>query len=325
VRTIRHSGSISPGPRPCWAYKDTVALLDDEALAAAPCAPSLKIHALHHLGRYEEALSLGKDLVQRFPDNQALMGALATLALDAEQADLVRLYASRAGGNAEGLAALGFLTLGEDDSRASLRLFDEAIAVQPANPRAWVGRGLGLLSAGDATAGADAIDHGAALFGDHLGSWIASGWAHFVKGDSAKARASFERAMAIDPNFSESHGGLAVLDIVDGKIEEARRESQIAPRLDRNSLGGALATSMLLDRSGKADTARRVRETALSTPLGPDGRTIAQALAGFAKAPRGKAHWGFRINRHWRKVCAASLTKALRYGARCADDALLPH
>jgi len=69
-----------------------------------------------------------------------------------------------------------------------------------------------------------------------------------------------------------------------------RRESEIAVRLDRNSLGGALATSMLLDRSGKADAARRVRETALSTPLGPDGRTIAQALAGFGKVPQGKAH-----------------------------------
>jgi tetratricopeptide (TPR) repeat protein len=267
------------------AYQDALDLLDDGALSAAPRAPALKIHALHHLGRYDDGLAVGQALAERFPDNEALMGALATLSLDAEKADLARNYASRAGGNAEGRAALGFLALGDHETSQSLDLFETAIAAQPGNPRAWVGKGLGLLAAGDAAAGAKAIDRGAELFGDHIGSWVACGWAQFVSGDNAKARASFARALAIDENFSESHGGLAVMDIVEGRLEEARRRSEIALRLDRNCFGGALAKSLLLDRSGHARAAQKVREMAFATPIGPNGRTLAEELVAFGNTP----------------------------------------
>jgi tetratricopeptide (TPR) repeat protein len=268
------------------AYREAIGLLDDEALAAAPRAPALKIHAMHHLMLYGEALAEGERLAKRYPGDEALMGALATLALDAERADLALVYGRQATGNTEGQAALGFLALGENKDRDALALFDRAIAAQPGNPRAWVGKGLGLLASGNAKDGVDAIDRGAELFHDHLGSWIASGWAHFVNGQNDKARASFERAMAIDPNFSECHGGLAVLDVIAGDFEKAKRESEIALRLDRNSLGGALSASMLLDKSGNAKAAQRVRDIAFSAPIGPNGQTLAQALLAFSRKPQ---------------------------------------
>ncbi|HEV2562627.1 MAG TPA: tetratricopeptide repeat protein [Rhizomicrobium sp.] len=291
---LRQRGADNPALRfnLAWSkamlceYKDALDLLDDATVAASPRAPALKIEMMHHLNLYDEALACGQDLAARYPDNQALMGALATLALDAEKPDLAKQYAERAGDNAEGRAALGILTLGEHDTARSLEMFDEALAAQPGNPRAWVGKGLALLISGDTAAGAEAIDKGAELFNDHLGSWVASGWAHFVTGDYAKARASFERALATDPNFSESHGGIAVLDIMQGDIEAARRSAEIALRLDRKSFGGALAKSMLLDKQGNTQMAQKIREIALSTPVGPNGETIAQALVGFSSGLR---------------------------------------
>jgi tetratricopeptide (TPR) repeat protein len=267
------------------SYREALELLDDETVAVAPRAPSLKIHAMHHLAMYDEALACGRVLAERYPDNEDLMGALSTLALDMEKADLALSYARHAGGNSEGRAALGFLALGDHNAPESLDLFEQAIAAQPGNPRAWVGKGLSLLASGDAKSGTAAIDRGAALFGDHIGSWIASGWAHFVTGDNFKARESFERALAIDPNFSECHGGLAVMDILAGKLEDAKRRTEIALRLDKNCFGGALAKSLLLDRSGHARVAQKVREIALSTPIGPNGRTIAQELVAFGIRP----------------------------------------
>jgi tetratricopeptide (TPR) repeat protein len=261
------------------SWQEALDLLDDAALSASPRAPSLKIHVMHHLALYDEALATGEVLAQRFPDDQMLMGALATLALDAEKADLARAYAARAGKTAEGCAALGFLALGDHEDERSLELFDEALAAQPANPRAWVGKGLGLLAAGDAAAGSKAIDRGAELFGDHIGSWIASGWAHFARGDNAGARRSFERATAIDANFSECHGGLAVMDILDGRIADAERRCDIALRLDKKSFGGALAKTLLLAKAGRPEMAQRVRDIALATPVGMHGETIAQLLA----------------------------------------------
>jgi tetratricopeptide (TPR) repeat protein len=234
------------------------------------------------LGLYDEALQEGELLSQRFPANEALMGALATLALDAEKADLARRYGARAGHNAEGRAALGILALGDHDVTGSRALFDEAIEAQPSNPRAWVGKGLNLLASGDAARGADAIDKGAELFGDHIGSWIASGWAHFAKGDVARARASFERALAVDDTFSESHGGLAVMDLLDGRIEEARRRADIALRLDRRCFGGVLAKMLLLEKDGQTAAAGKLRDLAMGFPVGPNGRTLGEELAQFS-------------------------------------------
>lgn len=267
-------------------HEGALALLDEQVAAVSHRAAALKVQMLHHLGRFEEALACGRDLAERFPDNQPLMGALATVAMDADEAELAIHYAQRAGDNAEGLAVQGMFVLNDGDPAASLAMFDRALALSPANPRAWVGKGLGLLAAGDPLAGAEAIDRGAEMFGDHLGSWIASGWAHFAGGDLGAARARFEHALALDPNFAESHGGLAVLALLDGRVEEARRHSDIALRLDRQSLGGALSKSMLLEQGGDPQAAERIRALALSTPVGPRGETIAQALSQFSSGLR---------------------------------------
>lgn len=264
-------------------YERVDDLLDDEAIAASPRGPALKIRAMHHLERFEEALATGRELAERFPDDAALMGAMATLAMDADEIGIARHYAERAGDDPEGLAARGLLALDERDAAGSLALFEQAIARQQHNPRAWVGRGLSLLAARDVTGAADSIDRGARLFEDHIGSWIASGWAHFLGGEHAKARTSFEQALALDGNFAESHGGLAVLDVVDRRFESAERRCEIALRLDRNCFGAALAKILLLQGRGDDQAARRIRDIALSTPIGPEGRTIADALIGSAR------------------------------------------
>jgi tetratricopeptide (TPR) repeat protein len=263
------------------AWQDALDLLDDDTLAVSLRAPALKIQMMHHLELYDDALTEGARLAERFPGNQALMGTMATLAMDAERIDLAKSYAERAGDDSEGLAALGMLTLGEHDVTASLQMFDGALRTQPNNPRAWLGKGLALMMSGDGLKGADALEKGAGIFQDHLGSWVAAGWAHYVNKDIAKARASFEHALALDPNFAESHGGLAVVNIAEGKLDDARRNSDIALRLDKNCFGGALAKSLLLQERGNTQAAQKIVEMALSTPVGPGGQTIAQAIMGF--------------------------------------------
>jgi tetratricopeptide (TPR) repeat protein len=264
-------------------YAEALALLDDAVIAASPRGPKLKIHMMHHLAQYDEALAEGARLAALYPSDTALLGALATLAMDAERADLALDYAKRAGDDPEGRAVIGMLALGEQDLKTSLAAFDAALARQPRSPRAWVGKGLGLLAGGDVAAGTEAIDRGAELFGDHIGSWIAAGWAHYTAGDIAKAKARFERALAIDPNFAESHGALAVIAIAEGRLEDARRSCDIALRLDRNCFGGALAKSMLLDQAGHAQAAQKIRDIAMAAPVGPKGETLLQMLAGMGK------------------------------------------
>lgn len=261
-------------------------LLDDDAIAASPKGPALKIQAMHHLELYEDALAVGQGLAEKYPDNLALMGALATLAMDAEDVALSRHYAELAGDDPQGLAVLGLLTLEDQDPAASLPLFEKAIAQQPRNPRAWVGKGLGLMAQGQMAESASALDQGAALFEDHLGSWIASGWAHYLGGNPVQARASFERALAIDSNFAETHGALAVMELSEGNVEQAQHHCTVALRLDRNCLGGALAKSLLMEQEGNVAGAQKIRELAMWIPISADGKTLGQAIVAMTSGMR---------------------------------------
>lgn len=261
-------------------------LLDEEVIALVPRAASLKVQALHHLGRPEDALAEGTSLADRYPDDLALMGALATAALDAEDMEAARRYAERAGDGPEGRSILGLLALGEGDVAGSSQLFDQAISAEPGNARALIGKGLGLLAQGQPAAAADLLEQGAGVFGDHLGSWVAVGWARFAQGDYAASRATFDKALALDDTFAESHGALAVLDIIAGDLESAARRSDVALRLDRQCLSAALAKSLIAASGGDAERAERIRNLALGQPIGPGGETLAQAMARFAATGR---------------------------------------
>lgn len=265
-------------------YSGALALLNEIVTSAVPRAAALKIQMMHHLGLLEDALTVGAALAEHYPTDHALMGALAIVAIDAGQVDLAKAYGGRAGEGHEGLSTLGMLELGGDRIDQSMALFDRALLAYPNSARGLLGKGLGLLAKGDPDAAAAYIDQSAEAFGGHLGTWVAAGWAYFVRGDLKSSRKRFERALALDDTFAETHGALAVLDIAEGDLESAKRRTEIALRLDPKCFAGALAKSLLVAGAGDAATAERIRNIALNSPVGPGGRTIAQAMVGLGMA-----------------------------------------
>lgn len=257
---------------------EALALLDDDLAAQLPQAAQLLIALLHDRGEMDRAETVARAAFDRFPDHAGVNAAISTLAIDLEDLALARAAADRAGDHPEGWVTQATLAMEAADPAAG-PLFDRVLAVQPDNPRARVGRGLLALSAQDAAAATADLDRGAEGFGSHLGSWIAAGWAHLLAGDAATARLRFERALAIDDNFAEAHGSLAVLDLLAGDLDAARRRTAVALRLDREGFAGALAAAMLAAGDGDAAKAERIVTLALSTPLDDRGTTIAQALA----------------------------------------------
>jgi tetratricopeptide (TPR) repeat protein len=257
-------------------------LLDDGTVKAVPGAAVLKVQALHHLGDLPQALDLGTRLVELYPDDEGLLGALSLVAIDSQMPDMALAYASKASRTAEGLSTLGMLTLQKNDIGDALTYFEKGLAVRPDSARNLLGKGLALMASGNVHEGADCIDQSAGLFETHLGTWIASGWAHFAKGDRAKARAIFEHTLGLDDTFAESHGALAVLDIIAGDIEAARVRTERALRLDRRCFSGALAQSLLFEHDGDSGSAQRVRDLTLNTPVGESGSTIADAMVAMA-------------------------------------------
>ncbi|HEY9219048.1 MAG TPA: tetratricopeptide repeat protein [Phenylobacterium sp.] len=264
-------------------WTKTAELLDDEVMSRVPASAALKVQALHHLGRMEEALEFGQAACALHPEDKALHAAIAVVALDAEAFDLAATHAKLSGDKPSGLAVTGILLLDDNRPETALGCFDSALEHAPNEKRALLGKGLSLLSLGDYGQAAEWLDRGAAAFETHSGSWIASAWGHFAKGDYQTARERFAAAEKIDPTFAEVHGGLAVLDVLEGDEEAGRRRAETALRLDPTCLAGALARTLLLRKAGDISSADRITKIALNAQLGPDGRTLAQAIQAFGR------------------------------------------
>ncbi|WHU04989.1 tetratricopeptide repeat protein [Sphingomonas sp. NIBR02145] len=286
-QTLLASGNDAPPVRfnLAWSlamakrFEEALAALDEPASLALPQAAQLEVQLLHQLGMFDRALERARALIEIHPDHRGLNAIISTLAIDMEDSALALRTAEKAGDHPDALTTLGTLALGEDDPDTAAQLFEAALARAPEAPRAWVGRGLTRLLGDDKAAAAADLDKGADMFGTHLGSWIAAGWAHALAGDRATARARFEKALALDDTFGEAQGSLAVIELLDGQVEEAKRRTEVALRLDRDSFSGALAAMLLAAGEGKPDRAARIFETALRTPIGENGKTLAQALA----------------------------------------------
>lgn len=256
-------------------------LLDAETTATIPAAAMLRMQLLHEGEHFEEALEFGKSALELFPGDAGLNSALATLALDLEDLELARQCTARGGEHPEALAALGMLEMHDGDPGTALSTFERSLAIRQHNPRAWIGLGLAKLAGQDAAAAALDLDRGAQQFGDQIGSWIAAGWAHYLAGEVDAAAQRFERALAIDHNFAESHGSLAVIDAARGDNESARRRMQTALRLDRQCFSAVMAKVML--DAASPEEAKALFDQAFNTPLNAQGMTIASYMVGMVR------------------------------------------
>lgn len=257
-------------------------ILGDASNSDLPQAAMLDLQLHHHLGEFDAAEGKLDAYLARFPDYAPLQAAASVLAIDIERLDLARSCAERGGAHPDALSTLGTLELGEQHLGEARDFFGRSLQTRSHNPRANIGFGLVELASGNSRAALPYLDRGAEQFGDHLGSWLAAGWAYLLAGDPAAARERFETALAKDDNFGEAHGSLAALDALAGDADAAQRRVAIAMRLDRESFSAALAGMLLAAAQGDGDKAQRIFEIAAKQPLTPDGKTLADLLAGLA-------------------------------------------
>lgn len=259
-------------------FEQALAVLDEATSDALPQAAMLEVQILHELGRFEDAETRARSLIDRHPEHEGLMAAVSVLALDLEDPELAARCASHGGAHPDALTTLGSLALADDRDAEARQFFERALETNTSSPRAWVGKGLTELAAGEHAQAAEHLEHGARLFNGHIGSWIAAGWAHLMARNMTAARRCFEEALSLDASFAETQGSLAVMAVMEGDAEDAKRLTDVALRLDRQSFAGALAQSLLLEAKGQPEMARRIVERALNTPIDRHGRTIVQSL-----------------------------------------------
>jgi len=206
------------------------------------------------------------------------LAAASTVAMDVIDQDWAQELAARAPDHPEAKITIATLQLSNETAEEASALFDEVLAVRPNAARALVGKGLSQMLLNNSSEASENLDKGAESFGTHLGSWIAAGWSYAVNGDLETARQRFEHALSIDETFSETHGSLGVLHIMEGDIAKGQKSIRTARRLDPDCASAALGQILILQGQGRAEAAKELFQRAMDTPIDETGKTLSQAM-----------------------------------------------
>jgi tetratricopeptide (TPR) repeat protein len=241
-------------------------------LAAAPDAPSeafaLRVHALHHAGDLEGAKAAAREGLAQHGTDPGLL-AVASLALwdmgDIDDAGRLADQAlARSPNVVAALVTRGSIALGRRDAERAREDFTRALVVNEKDGRSWSGLGLASLLAQDFVAARVQLESAVRHMPGHIGTWHALGWCHIAGQRLAEARGCFERALALDRNFAESHGGLAVVAAMAGNRDAAAESVERALRLDPHCLSARYAQSLLSGEIRDSESFQRMAERLLS-------------------------------------------------------------
>lgn len=246
-------------------------------------APLLLARALHHLGELDEAIAVAKGFIEKNPANIAGLGYLALLSLDSEDAIAAKEWAEKAVAgdpeNLEGLVTLGSLALEEQDEPTATAYFERATAQHPKSGRAWGGLALSDMLKMQLEKAKEHLALAVKYMPNHTGTWHVVAWCDIVTGNLVGAREAFTKALELNRNFGETHGGLAVVAALEGRVKDAEHSMRLALRLDPGSFAGRFAQSLLLSRAGNTGAAQAQIHEILRSRLVPEGKSLEESLA----------------------------------------------
>ena len=264
--------------------------VDGAESALAPLVPRAVVDAdvgmlhariLQYRFAYDDAALILRAITTEHPRHAAAWGLLAMIEVDRAAHDAGRAAGLRAleldPRQADALAALGTLSLEAHDGKASYEAFANVLTVQPEHGRALAGAGEALLLLGDVASARPLLDRATRAMPGHLGTWHARAWSALLAGDVDTAGMCFETALAVDRNFGESHGGVALVQVLRGANDDARQTVRVALRLDPSGRNARYAQSLLWRAEGR----EREAEVLVAGILGEVGIDTADRTAQF--------------------------------------------
>ncbi len=253
---------------------------------------SLYLRALHYLGEVDAAIEYAEAELAKDPRQGPVLAALSTLYVDAgkmaQAQDAARKSMDLGVEAPDALVTMGTAALGDEDAAEAAGYFRRALEKNPRSGRAWVGHGLAQMLSLDLPAAEASLAAGVQNMPTHVGSWHALAWCQILRQDTAAAEASLNRALELDRNFAETHGGLAVVAVMQGKVDEAKERIRRALGLNDECFSARFAQSLLLRKGGREQAAEQLFRGILGSMRTADGRNLMQVLAKFQvrKPPR---------------------------------------
>ncbi|QGW82259.1 tetratricopeptide repeat protein [Variovorax paradoxus] len=256
-----------------------------QPVVATRALQQLWLRALHHDGQLTRAMTWAKEAEASRQLDVSAAGVASLIAVDAsELAAAQRWSAASLGGSTpdeppvEALVAQASLALAARDAVRAAALADAALQRHPDDGRAWSTRGFAALLAGDLAAANAAFVRALSAMSAHIGTWHGLAWTQILQGNLPAARTSFEAALALDRNFGESHGGLAVVLAMQQLRQDAEAHAALAQRLDPGNLSGRYAIALLSGEVKDANDLQRLARRLLGGRAAPLGGDMADLL-----------------------------------------------
>lgn len=225
------------------------------AMAEVPSIGFLNARILHYRARYDQAAMVAQAACEMHPALAEGWGILAMVQLDAGDLAAARSSAdaalSRDPRQPDALTAHATLALWAGDQITATRTFDTVLSIQPGSARALAGAGEASMVSGDIGRARSLLEQAIGRSSEHIGTWHALAWCALLENDLQGASGAFNRAMELDRNFGETHGGVALVHVLRGETEEGKAATRRALRLDPASRNGRYAQSLLWQGEGK--------------------------------------------------------------------------
>jgi tetratricopeptide (TPR) repeat protein len=250
-----------------------------------PQAPRVRVmlaRCLHHLDEMEKGIELIRDFVASHTQDADALGVLALMEWDeghnAEAVAAAKRALESDPNNIEAGIVMGTHALDEQNIEEAKADFNRVIQRHKNNGRAWSGLGLAHMADIDLANAMPALQNATEYMPDHIGTWHALAWCQIVQGDLAGARKNLEAGLALNRNFSESHGGLAVIAAMEQRYDDAEPLIRRALRLDPNSFSGRFAQSLVMNRTDPENAAKMIRDILDSKASAMSSQTLNQSL-----------------------------------------------
>jgi len=249
-------------------------------------------YSLQRQGDVQQAAQLCRDWLAANP-NDNVDGYLAVLEMDnGEMAAAYRRaeeVLQRQADNADAALVASMWCIEQQDVDQAEDHIAKVLQVEPDSPRGWFAKGLVHMYREEHADAIAAIEAALRSTPGHVGTLVTLGWARFAARDILGAQRTFQEAIKHDRNFGEAHGGLAMTLLFLGRVEEARRETQLARRLNPQGLGAIWAQSGLLALSGRRELGEALVAAALQRPITADGKTMFEHIQLFVRQQAARA------------------------------------
>lgn len=261
--------------------EDALALL--APLLARPPEPgtdplALALRCLHAAVRPGDAVALFEQHAATGHASAQSAGVAALAALDMDRFDLAAAWSAPAlrawPDQLEALVAAASVALNAHDAETAIGLLQHALDVQPGDGRTESALGMAFMLRMDLPLALRHFGQAVLRMPAHIGTWHGMGWCQLMLGQHDAATASFEQAIALDRNFGESYGGLAVVLASQGRTQEAQERIALAERLDPGNVSARYAQAVLSGEARDVERFGRMAERVLGKRTTSNGTAL---------------------------------------------------